>query len=256
MANRFDAFKMRGGFDGRQMNKMREVAAAQRIGFYDEYIRMDAGRNLGDILGEAMAGLNRPKPVDPSTIEPDPSLGLCEIRAKLIEYETADFKSLIDLDNLEPYGRDSFIVRKKPFEAFAGIERLGEGCYSNVYALDDKRALKVVKGRDDGYARFIDRIKSHPHNIHLPKVYYSGVWGDKTVYVIERLTNGDEDVKRMFISLVEQGAGGKANTPNPYITVAPSIFEVAQILSDLCNDLHSGNVMFRGDCPVVTDPTS
>jgi len=253
---KFDAFKMRGGFDGRQMNKMREVAAAQRIGFYDEYIRMDAGRNLGDILGEAMAGLNKPKPVDPSTIEPDPSLGLCDIRAKLIEYETADFKSLIDLDNLEPYGREGFIVRKKSFEAFAGIEKLGYGCYSNVYALDDKRALKIVKGTDEGYARFVEIVRANPGNIHLPKVYYSGVWAGKTVYVIERLQEGPDAVNRVFRDLVKRGSDGVGLDGNPFISVASSILEVAKLLEGRCNDLHSGNVMFRGDCPVVTDPES
>lgn len=165
----------------------------------------------------------------------------------------------IDLANMREYsrhgrnGNPEYIVEIKSFEDVSGFKKLGSGCYSDVYALDDTRVLKIVKKKDSGYARFVEICKKNRNNPHLPRILYSGMWAGKQIYVLERLRNDQySKANDNFRSALSLGN-------NPYITYGnKDIAELARLLKDnnLTNDLHSGNVMFRGDVPIVTDPCS
>ncbi len=206
---------------------------------------------LGDILAEALPKADRaPR-------------GLSALRKSIIDY-FANPNKYMDLQDIREYDNDWKLVRVRGIEDVCGIEKLGSGAYSNVYSIDDTRVIKIVKREDSGYARFVDAVRRHPNNPHLPKIYYSGVWGGKTVYILEKLSThpetrmdnryGECQANSFFRAAVTQRP-----SENPYIRLASRYLEqAAEILREINTrgglDLHSGNVMFRGDVPVITDP--
>ena len=209
----------------------------------------------------------RPVKAEPVAAEPVKTerapRGLSALRKAFIDWHTNPGKFL-DLTSIEPYSDGQVIVKCQSMETVCGIERIGSGAYSIVYAIDDKRVIKVVRGTDSGYARFIDAVRRNRNNPHLPKVYYSGVWAGKTIYILERLTErpetpmpgryGDCKANEYFRAAITQRP-----SENPFIRLASRYLEqVANLLREINTrgglDLHSANVMFRGDVPVVTDP--
>jgi hypothetical protein len=168
-----------------------------------------------------------------------------------------DIKKHLDFDNMRDYGGGEFIVTAKPFEAVTGFTKLGSGAYAVVYALSDTKVLKVIRGTDEGYAKFVRACNENKGNPYLPKIIYEGKWAGKQVYVLERLTdehpNRDETwtIKDNFASALRHSGR------NPFITFSDeNLGTVARILQDqnMTGDLHHGNMMFRGTTPVVTDP--
>lgn len=157
----------------------------------------------------------------------------------------------IDLSNMRDYGDGEYIVKVKTFEKVSGMKKLGSGCYSEVFEIDENRVLKIVNTTDSGYARFVALCKKNRHNPHLPKILYSGQWGGKQIYILERLTEDPYcDDNSYFRQAIREAH-------NPFMTHAtPEIAEIARILKDnnMTNDIHNGNVMFRNGVPVVTDP--
>lgn len=204
--------------------------------------------------------------------------GLSAIRKTVIEYLTnpqkfADMsapakmgKMWRDNDNGESEQVATITFYCRSFEEVTGLKKLGSGHYSDVYALDETRVLKIVKQGDSGYRRFVNTIRG-VKNIFLPKIYYSGEWAGKQVYILERLSNvpgadkengldyDSRDLKDSFrAALRSVGRGGS----NPFMVASPELVAVAKIMSEgnFDNDLHGDNIMFRGDTPVITDPCS
>lgn len=218
---------------------------------------------------------------------------IASLRKQVVDYFKNPHKH-IDLSDIEHYDDDRFIVRMTPLDQIMGLEHLGSGCYADVYALDDQRVLKVIKKEDSGYQRYVDLIRKHPNNPHFPKVFYQGKWGQKQVYILERLSaepvteetkrqeaedaawqerydaachderrrmrrerdnnyrvNLDRNLNSYFRNAI------RSQSDNPYMGFAtPEIAEVARLFKEhnIGNDLHAGNLMFRGETPVVTDP--
>lgn len=76
-------------------------------------------------------------------------------------------------------------------------------------------------------------------------------WGDKWVYVLERLCPLPHVNRDFLASLVHN------TEQNPYVTINdPHIEECVRLLNEnnLTNDCYGRNLMMRGECPVVTDP--
>ena len=187
---------------------------------------------------------------------------LSRLRRDALEY-WANPSKYLDLSSVVEYDEDCgrFLINGMSFADALGIQRLGSGCYATVYALDDKRVLKVIKTQDTGYARYVKFCKANKTNQHLPKIYYSGVWGEKQVYILERLRecrqsddyySGNISADNKMISSFRSLLRGREK--NPFITKDAQ--DLVDFLGDGDNDLHSGNFMFRGDTLVVTDPFS
>jgi hypothetical protein len=182
---------------------------------------------------------------------------LKEARAAVIDY-FSDIAAHVDFSNLRDYGDGEFIVKARHFKTVSGMRLLGSGAYSDVYAISPTKVLKIVKTKDKGYARFVALCGEHKDNPYLPKIFYSGRWEGKTVYVLERLSEkvpqGDSHhLKRMFRNAVTD----YRDTNNPYITFCdPHLAAISHLLREnsMTNDLHNGNIMFRGNQPVITDP--
>jgi hypothetical protein len=185
---------------------------------------------------------------------------LSSIRAAVIDYYKNPAKYM-DMSTLRPHYDGSYIVDGKSFAEVSGLEKLGNGAYADVYAIDDARALKIVKKKDTGYARFVQICLNNPSNPHLPKIYYQGEWGGKQVYVMERLKMeadrdkcnswGESGIKSDFRAAINYGSA------NPFFAHANEhIAMLAKLAKEHnWNDMHDGNIMFRGNTPVVTDPS-
>jgi hypothetical protein len=191
------------------------------------------------------------------TMATEKPMTLRELRRAVTDYYKNPQK-YIDPASFEHSRREIYQVRLRPLHKVLGIERLGGGAYADVYALDEHRVLKIVRKTDEGYKRFIrkSKNKSVSGNPYLPVVHFRGKWGGKEVYILERLESGEgRDDTYAFIRAV---SFLQENEENPFFEVKadPCLLEVVDVLanSDCLNDLHDGNVMWRGDQPVITDP--
>lgn len=193
---------------------------------------------------------------------------LSAIRKAVIDYYANPGKYL-DMSTLRHMYDDSYTVKGKTFEEVSGLTKLGSGHYSDVYDVNEKFVLKIVKESDTGYARFANLCLSKPDNPYLPKIYHRGIWGTKEVYVIERLEPSlpaDYNIpgfepdcwtsKECYIRGLINSALCEARN-NPFLAIMDENLKmIADALKGRINDLHSDNIMFRGTTPVITDPTS
>ena len=151
-----------------------------------------------------------------------------------------------------------------------GLEVLGEGARAKVYALNERRVLKICERVDHGYDPFI-RAAREMNNPHLPKVFYIGTWANRTVYVLERLEYGNDfekdflstEMYRRFNTLDDEPTNIRWHQANndPF---GPDLTEAVRLVHKMVHnppagsylraDLHGGNIMLRGDIPVITDP--
>lgn len=191
--------------------------------------------------------------------------GLTEIRRLVTDYyeNPAKFIDWATKQDDTRYDRkvDSYVPEVKflmrSFEDATGLTKLGNGHYSDVYAIDETRVLKIVKSSDVGYERYANfcRDKKNPH---LPRIFYSSTWGGKRVYVLERLSvrpetrDHSETYSAFYAALRTNGK------ENPFMTLAKHVAEIAAFLEEhqFANDIRSDNILYRGDVPVVTDPCS
>lgn len=183
------------------------------------------------------------------------------VRAAVIDYYT-DLKKHIDFDNLIDCGDGDFRVKAKTFDEVSGMRKLGSGMYANVYEMSPTKVLKIIKTQGSGYARFIEVCEQQKGNRYLPVIHYKGVWGGKTVYVLERLEMmkpglNDYETRREKDHFRRAIEGSRNDNPFVFVGVKdPELDAIAQILrkSKMTGDLHNDNIMYRGETPVVTDP--
>lgn len=143
----------------------------------------------------------------------------------------------------------------QPFSEVSDFELLGSGAFSNVYGIDDKRALKISMRPDKSYDEFAQLCMDNPRNIFLPKIYYRGFVEGKQVYIMEKL----EDIysawerKGRFRDAIQRD-----NIIEKYNLVHPDMAALQDWAEQYdWNDMHDGNIMFRdGDTPVLVDPCS
>jgi hypothetical protein len=202
---------------------------------------------------------------------------LSAVRARLVEYYENPRKYMDEKNFTVEYGEIRFPI--KPVEEVIGLKKLGSGCYSDVYEINATTVLKVVKHEDSGYARFVKMCQEMKGNRYLPRILYSGKWGQKTVYVLERLNEyknrddrddySDRQPGVIWVDYYEHARRNKMNeqfrkalksrdADNPFMGIIdPELRAVAKALRDrdLLGDLHGGNVMWRGETLVVTDPS-
>jgi hypothetical protein len=189
----------------------------------------------------------------------------------------ANPRKFMDMENPVYEDEDNITFARKPLHEVMGLERLGSGVYSVVYALDDRKVLKIVKDEDQGYASFVKFIQSRGRKFSaFPKVYYSGEWAGHAVYILERMeTPSDEnEVDRLFLVELVQNyvgrRGRKGHKPSRFLSIPADFVEAMEALNEWYKennsnrdaysfglDIHSENVLIRPNGqPVVTDPFS
>lgn len=196
----------------------------------------------------------------------------------------------VDFTNLRHYGGNQYIVEIKPLKEVLGLEFLGKGNFSSVFALNDTRVLKIVcnQTEDESYKAFAQFCKTDTSG-YFPTVHYSGNWGGRDVYILEKLETFSDVDGSMVASFVcdtfralaacERKKQGKLERwesadeieyPKPSSFVPAFNSELIKALENLAQffelsknngincsaDIHSGNVMSRNGHIVITDPFS
>lgn len=137
---------------------------------------------------------------------------------------------------------------------------IGSGYYAQVYARpEDNYVIKIFR-EDPGYARFLQFIKTQANNPYVPKLK-GKIINLPNKYSLVRL----EKLSRIDIDLFKKIEFAAFN---PYDTELvseinekyPGLLKFIESLLDqtrggrIAFDLHRGNMMMRGDTPVIIDP--
>ena len=198
---------------------------------------------------------------------------ISEIRRLFIDYHQNPV-NYVDHSRGTVTHRGQYAAPIKSLDKILGLELLGLGARAHVYALSPTRVLKVCSRLDQGYDPFI-RAAREANNPHLPKVYYIGNWADHPVYVLERLEFGNESEKN-FLRDEMYRRYNRLDDPSPEEPSSirwyqatndpfgPELSDALRVVKNvtlnpppgtyLSVDLHGGNIMLRGDIPVITDP--
>ena len=157
-------------------------------------------------------------------------------------------------------------LRREGYEKYLA----GEGMYAGVFANpDDDWVVKLYYADDRGYEIYLRYIMQNQNNVHVPKITGKPVTFLKKYRIVrmeklrkyEMNNKNDQEVYHALISYI--------NFKKTYPEYIPSnvqwLTKKYPQLSDLIDlmvknhdrlDLHSGNIMFRDDVPVITDPFS
>lgn len=142
-----------------------------------------------------------------------------------------------------------------------GWEYLDEGEYSVVLQHKDFPYLvrKVTNSKDDPYVHFIRWSLKNP-DPHLPKVI--GLFDGPKYFAVdlERLEPMDESSSREkkilhYLDDALSGINYSGNTrgvPASLKKTAKKMF--SEFRHKYVNDMHMGNIMYRGEVPIITDP--
>lgn len=154
---------------------------------------------------------------------------------------------------------------------------LGSGLYGVVFEKPGTNFVyKLFDVNDDGYKAYLNFARGNQNNIHVPRVSkpIRLKIGDIDAYLVklERLSETDlsnsvhEEQYKKIIAILNSLR--QIKTPNPMHSSAMkylqkldktdpdlvSILEEIDEMSPSEMDMHPGNVMMRGNVPVITDP--
>jgi len=153
----------------------------------------------------------------------------------------------------------------------AGYTKIGSGAFGQVFAKEgDAEVIKVGGVNSDGYIQFVQRVGLRSSNPHLPYIRKIEIFdqnpnsphGD-SYYVLrmERLSESPKNVSASF-ALQELGVTALWHLHNPE-KISPKTRAanyVKSVLMDLYKhyaaDIKWGNVLFRDNTLVITDPVA
>lgn len=174
--------------------------------------------------------------------------------------------------------RRSTTANKKEIESkfCKGCRELGDGAFANVYQhpTSSKRVIKVATD-DSAYSHYLRCILKHQNNPFFPHIYSATQYvnhHDHRFLVVE-MEKLEEDTPRAiwFTELMWKGMDDHSSGYESYVSrqfkakklptnrmrhfdTAWSILQ--PLLKRYSEDLHEGNIMFRGNQPVITDPVA
>lgn len=155
---------------------------------------------------------------------------------------------------------------------------IGSGYYSHVYARPDDPYVIKIYHDDPGYQHFLSFIREYPNDQHLPKVKLSvKLPGSFRLIRIERLAPSSVHVSSMiydFTTLYKKIKiiSREYDSDSSYIRSRlegfskliavefPSLVGTLKRIVDYADsynldmDIHPGNIMMRGNIPVIIDP--
>lgn len=148
-----------------------------------------------------------------------------------------------------------------------GYERLGDGEFATVFAKKGNKheVLKLVDNHDDAYLAYLDMVRQHQDNPHFPKVgKLITITPEYSAVRMEKLSPVQLSDVRGIINDIREYLEDytTTDTMKDYFGAFPKFKEAMLILrtfmeqqySDWDWDLHIGNIMFRGNTLVFTDP--
>lgn len=178
--------------------------------------------------------------------------------------------------------RDSYMFRKS---LIGGGLRLGGGLYSEVYEAGPGRVLKIGSLGDSGYMAYMramqtvqTRSKYLPNLMSVPVGVNVNIGNDEYGYAgfyyvyLESLTPIDQEDERhasLYFKVhraicrafeprdeADRELASKQYAKNKAFAGLIDVLKAAHSLGERRFDLHDGNMMFRGNELVVTDPFS
>jgi hypothetical protein len=155
-----------------------------------------------------------------------------------------------------------------------GFKHLGTGSYGSAYEHPSYPWIYKVFKHDDAYLQFYKYFKKHQNNPNLPKRLgpIIKIGPDSYAVKLEKLrpiSPGEwnivdkilETFQEYFISLNYDPDYEMTSDVKRMMQQYPGMYEIANALfysnvfsSNAYPDLHSGNVMMRGNVPVIIDP--
>ena len=158
-----------------------------------------------------------------------------------------------------------------------GYEQLGSGAFANVFQRKSRpnEVIKLFGTSDNAYADYLKFVMKHQNNPHFPKVFGKPMKITSTYYAVklEKLEPYDKNNnlhKAIELALKLSTYLGPNDSPEDIKTHEPeydkildskpklkeAIFHLAQFKNKSIYDwdIHSGNVMWRGNDIVLTDP--
>jgi hypothetical protein len=145
---------------------------------------------------------------------------------------------------------------------FGGLKVLGSGMYGCVLEYDDK-VIKLFDANDTGYLAFLDIICAHPCK-YFPQVFERGEISDLVHYVVmeklEPIKDWTDNLERKHLSILRMMGGRKMRRKmNPILREAAALLHAThkgflELNVYMDEDLHTENVMLRGETLVITDP--
>lgn len=183
---------------------------------------------------------------------------------KLNELKASDAKYLIKNTFSMPKEVQEYLINN-------GYIMIGEGAYSQVWALHGSNAvIKVSTKADKCWLLFAEYSKLHP-NKHLPKISrlikYKSKYNGAEFFIafMERLepiskakwmTSSFDDIKGMIVFSYDKEKMKEYTKKNPDLAKIFDDLIQARIKTNCGFDIHRGNIMIRpstGDI-VITDP--
>ena len=151
-------------------------------------------------------------------------------------------------------------------ERYPTMLRLGSGCFSVVYEhpTNPRLCIKVGKAETDPWLAYATYAYKRVSDINLLGIYALHVHPTFYIAVVERLSEAPNNLAAYARSRSMQDAakGYEWLIHMDHESVAYSTYtrwvrlfnKMRKLAPEANMDMHSGNVMFRGNVPVITDP--
>lgn len=158
----------------------------------------------------------------------------------------------------------------------SGYEQIGRGHFAKIYAKRGAdHVLKLFASYDSAYIQFVNMTIQNP-NIHFPKFKGKMMKITDTYYAIrmEKLSplsvnNLDQSILKLMKEYINHQVDDsfrpfpRMETMSRLEKMQPGIIEACDVVAELLKqggaislDLHSGNIMKRGNTIVITDPVT
>lgn len=148
-----------------------------------------------------------------------------------------------------------------------GFKHLGSGNFGSVYERPGYPWVFKIFTYDKAYFNYLTYAMNHQGNPHIPKIKGKYIKINKNTYAvrIEKLTPISDTAFRKISEILNKidiiiHTDDKSNEDIAFIKNNYDLYELLMILyktdtfSEYGKDMHSSNIMMRGNTPVLVDP--
>lgn len=140
-----------------------------------------------------------------------------------------------------------------------GFRMLGNGCYAAVFDsnVDPNLVYKIGVRASDPFLAYIkqDELRANPHFPRIYDIMEGDNWYLVKMERLEHIPSHKTFLSNEIRSLVEDEGDALV-----HLAPTPDLMSIAAHIRNLAEDLyvkvdlHAGNIMMRGNTPVITDP--
>lgn len=165
------------------------------------------------------------------------------------------------------------LITKKLESLGYQLGKIGSGAYAEVFKRPQDNYVIKLFTNDPAYLAYLKFMLSHQNNPHVPKTKGKLIkpFKDYSLYVVRMevlipKSWGDADHEEL-VAQIDRAINGEEDAQRALGKKYPHILEIVTGIDKLTaldhpggnrgfmNDVHEGNIMYRGDgTPVITDP--